>query len=877
MAKNEAKIKFTAETGSFNSAISKANSAMTELRAELKLNETQMKATGTSVEGLQKKHDLLQAELSAAREKTEALSQKLSVAVKYFGENSTEAGKLRTQLANAKTAEVNLQKAVDDCADELKDQQKQTKNSEEGLEKLKKATDDASDGFEKMKTGLSNISGVLGKVGGAVGGAVKTIGTTVAGIGTAISGAVVATAESTREYRTEMGKLDAAFAASGLSADSATSAYSKLYGVIGETDQSVEAAQQIALLANSEREVANWAELASGVVGKFGDALQPETFFESANETIKLGEATGAYAQMLEGCGISVEDFNEGLALCQTESQRQSYALRIAKQALGEAGEQYQKNNADIIASNEATNRFTEAMATFGAKAEPILTAVKDGFAKVLETAGSFLSGFDASGISAAISGAFDWFISNAVPAIQAGIQWVIDNKEAFANFFSGVGDLISTAFTWFVDNALPVITDAIEWVINNKDLVLGLISGIAAGFAAWNIVQIVSGAISAFKSFKTTIDLVRTGQVALNAVLGMNPLGIIITVIAAVVAAFIYLWNNCESFRNFWINLWENIKKVFGAVCDWLIGAVKAIWEGIKVAWEGIKTAVTTAVNAVKQVVTTVWNAIKNAITTVVNGIKTVVTNVWNAIKSAVSNAVNAIKTVVSNVWNGIKTAITNVVNGIKNGISNAWNAIKNTTSNIFNGIKNTVSNIWNSITNIFSNAWNGMKNIGKNIVEGLWNGIKGAGSWLWDKITGFGNDILGWFKGIFGIHSPSTETAWQGEMMVAGYVEALKNGRKEMASAVEGLANAGLNSFDFNVNAHGTVNGLQSHISDAAEKKAGALNLQALANAIEDLANRPISLNINGRQFALATAGDGDSVNGLRSTFKSRGLVLD
>jgi hypothetical protein len=71
--------------------------------------------------------------------------------------------------------------------------------------------------------------------------------------------------------------------------------------------------------------------------------------------------------------------------------------------------------------------------------------------------------------------------------------------------------------------------------------------------------------------------------------------------------------------------------------------------------------------------------------------------------------------------------------------------------------------------------------------------------------------------------------------------------------------------------------INKLEGYIANAIEKTQNIVNLDALAEAIEDLANRPVSLNINGRQFALATAGDGDSVNGLRSTFKSRGLVLD
>ena len=59
---------------------------------------------------------------------------------------------------------------------------------------------------------------------------------------------------------------------------------------------------------------------------------------------------------------------------------------------------------------------------------------------------------------------------------------------------------------------------------------------------------------------------------------------------------------------------------------------------------------------------------------------------------------------------------------------------------------------------------------------------------------------------------------------------------------------------------------------ISQIVEKSVTVVNLQALADQIEALANRPIEMNINGKHFAAS-----DSVNGLRSTFVSRGLAIE
>ena len=103
--KNEAKIKFTADTAGFNDAIKKANSEMAELRAELKLNETQAKNNGKSIESLEQKHKILSNQLEASQSKTEALNQKINKAVEIFGEESEEVSRLRVQLTNALTAE----------------------------------------------------------------------------------------------------------------------------------------------------------------------------------------------------------------------------------------------------------------------------------------------------------------------------------------------------------------------------------------------------------------------------------------------------------------------------------------------------------------------------------------------------------------------------------------------------------------------------------------------------------------------------------------------------------------------------------------------------------------------------------------------------
>ena len=80
-------------------------------------------------------------------------------------------------------------------------------------------------------------------------------------------------------------------------------------------------------------------------------------------------------------------------------------------------------------------------------------------------------------------------------------------------------------------------------------------------------------------------INTVKTAFAALNTIMLANPIFLIIAAITALVAAFIYLWNTNEEFRQFWIDLWENIKEV--AIAVWT-----AIKEFFVSAWEAISNA---------------------------------------------------------------------------------------------------------------------------------------------------------------------------------------------------------------------------------------------------------------------------------------------
>lgn len=248
-----------------------------------------------------------------------------------------------------------------------------------------------------------------------------------------------------------------------------------------------------------------------------------------------------------------------------------------------------------------------------------------------------------------------------------------------------------------FGELLMPAIKQIVGWVQKFVDWLNGLSEGtkktvvtIALLAAALGPVLIVIGkVISAVGTIMTVvpkiagvINTVKGAFAALNTTMLANPIVLIIAAIAALVAAFIYLWNNCDGFRQFWIDLWENVKQV--AITVW-----NAIKEFFSQVWEAIKTIFSTVFEVIKTLVTTYFNLYKTIIQTVFNVIKTVITTIWEAIKGVFTTVFNVIKTLVTTYFNIYKTIIQTVLTIIQTVITTVWNTIKTVITTVLNAIK--------------------------------------------------------------------------------------------------------------------------------------------------------------------------------------------
>ena len=267
-----------------------------------------------------------------------------------------------------------------------------------------------------------------------------------------------------------------------------------------------------------------------------------------------------------------------------------------------------------------------------------------------------------------------------------------------FEDMKAALGEALLPAVT-MVASALG---DLAGWVQQNSTLVLvltGIVGGLAAGVIALSAALRIWAALQAAWTAATKIA---TGvQVAFNAVMRANPIGLVITAVTLLVAGIVLLWQKNEGFRNFvtaaWkaiqqaaLVAWNAIKSAVSAVLSWVTQRVNTVKAFVSAAWAAIKLAATNAWNAIKSVVLTVaqW------ITTRINILKSAVSIVWTSIKNAASTAWNGVKNIVTTVTNSIKS----IVNGIKSAVNNVWTGIKNAATTAFNAILAPVRAVQNA-----------------------------------------------------------------------------------------------------------------------------------------------------------------------------------
>lgn len=604
MANNsEAKIKFTAETGGFNDAIKKSSNELSKLRAELKLNEAEMKTNGVSVEGLEKKLAILTEEQKQAGDKTAALSAKLDKAVEIYGEGSAEVTKLHRQIAQAKVEEERLKQAVTKCNDELQAQKtaanetksatesltdkieeqknqlndlkgeyveavlQYDKNSKEAKELAKEISDlsgelkesekkfkDASKYADKLDESIDDAGDAAKKA--SDGGFTVLKGVLADLASSAIQGAIskcseMASAllelpEATRELRQDLNTLTTAYDNVGFSQETAKKTWKELYAVFGEDDRAVEASNLIAKMAKNEQDLNKWVTITTGVWGTYQDSLPVEGLAEASMETAKVGQVTGVLADALNWGAAEGEKFGVTLKANTKKNKEWNEAVKKATSAEDYFNLALSECNTEAERQELITKTLTKL---YGGAAKSYKTTAKSIMEANEATADLTLEQAKLADVMEPVTTEITGFKTELVKGLSPAVKK--DIVPAMKDFFNtlkkdGTVSKFADGVSSLAKKVLPPLASVIKFCAENIETLAGVTLGAITVYKTFNAVMSVSTAISAAKNaiagLTTGVGLATKAQIGWNAAMSANPIGAVLTAVGLLLSAIMLL-----------------------------------------------------------------------------------------------------------------------------------------------------------------------------------------------------------------------------------------------------------------------------------------------------------------------------------------------
>lgn len=774
MPKNpETKVTFRVFNKEFTQSMAEMESSAKQLRKELKLEQEELKLTGTASQKLEATLKGLQQQFEIAQQKTKAAADQLAKAKTYYGENSNEAKRLENKLLDLRIAEQKLGNSIQETKSEMEKHGKAMQESAKDTDKAKKSVDEL--GIE-----LENVAGALAAGGGIAGALDQALDTS------SLNTKIDITLEVPEKSKKSVKEAIKGVEAYGIDAESALAGVRRQWALNKDASDKTNAAvvKGAAMIARSYEGL------------DFTEVIQ-ETNEVASSLGISNQEALGLMNSLLKA-GFPPEQLDI-VAEYGTQLKMAGYSAEEIQNIFA-AGVDTKTWNIDNLIDGIKEGRIQ--LADFGSGLNDELKEIlskTDISAKQFQNWGKEIAKGGEGGqvamneVTKALAGVKDETVRNQLGTKMFGTMWedqgmkVVDTllnaKNGTADLGEGVNQLNDDIKTTDADplvrinNAISNMKIALEPVLTTIAEVVGKIADWAAKNPelAATIAAVVTGIGILMGIFLALapVFITITGAAGLfNAAMAPTALviGGIVLAIAAVIAIGVLLYKNWDEIKAKASQIWGAIKEYLSGVWNSIKENAKAVWEGIKkivtVVWDGIKTAVTWYFNTYKKIITTVWNAIKTVTSKVWEGIKSVISKVWNGIKSAVSTSIDWVKTKVSNIWNSIKSTTSSVWNGIKSVINSVWNGIKTAVSTPINWIKTTVSKVWNGIKSTTTTVWNGIKSAitkpieaAKKTISGIIDGIKKLFSGLKLKIPKISMPPLPHFKlsGSFSLKPPS------------------------------------------------------------------------------------------------------------------------
>lgn len=446
-------VELGGDATSLSKAIKSVSSEARDTQSELKKIEKLLKMDPGNVTLLKQKQELLNQSiekteevvtaLKAAKDKADQdMANGTEINEKAYRELERQIESNEITLRNARQEADKVVSALNDIDDdELRDVADAADGAEEALKDAKK---EAADFGDVLKAGL------IAEAAGSIVDSLKNV------------------AEETKEYRKIMGSLEVSSGLAGYSAEQTSQAYKKLYGILADDQSSATTLANLQALGLSQDDLLSLIDNCIGGWAKYGDSIPIDGLAEAINETVKAGQVSGTFADILnwgakegETYGVKMREateaneewnkavadaetaedyFNLALQQCSTEAERADLIMQaMADQGLASAAEQWEANNTSLVEANQASADLQEQMGMLGEKLEPLTTKLTEMISAVLEWFNSLDSGTQNFILGAVLLVAAIGPVAAAFSGVTSSVSGIIQILPKLQTMFSSV------------------------------------------------------------------------------------------------------------------------------------------------------------------------------------------------------------------------------------------------------------------------------------------------------------------------------------------------------------------------------------------------------------------------------------------------------
>ena len=737
-------------TRAWKTSLNKAESELTKMEKTMDGYNAQIKAASTPLEKLTSEIDKQESEL---RE----LQTEYKNVVLEQGKNSTEAKSLASQIKS-------LNGDIKENKDKLEGAEKSAESLGDEFSNTEKKSSKLGEGFTVLKGVLANlVTNGIQKVTSAlkeqIGAAISRVDTINAYTKTMENLGYGSEEVSESMVKLKEGILGLPTTLPGIV--SMQQQFAALSGNLGEATDLTLALNNATLAGGQGQEVANSAlEQWYQIIANGKPDLQAWKIINSA-----MPAQMNQIAQSVMGAGAKSQELFEAWQNGTVTTEQVTQALIMLNKNGGVGLESFEKQ------AKDSSGGIQTSM-------DNIKTAIATGIANVIENIGS-------EKISSTLNN-FKTLIGQAFEVVGNVVSFIIDNQGPVS---AAIGAILAAM-------AVQKVTDFASSIGNTAQMLIGFGENVVKAASNIDLLKIKEIALS------TAQNAVTAAQWLMNAAMNANPIGLIITAVAALVAGIVLLWNNCEGFRDFWTGLWDNLVSACSAAWGWIsqffteslpnafnsvisfitdnwqglllmivnpfVGAFKLIYDNC----EGFREFVDSFVNAVKEFFINGWNEIVSFFTegvpnftvSIVQWLSDISSKIGEFFSKLIATGISKMSEFVSNVikffaqlptqiWSWLENAMSRISEFFAKVVNTGRTKSSEFLNNVINVIKELPGRVWewlkstaDKISEFFANAVNTGRAKASEFLNNVVNTIKNLPGQIGNSLTQTIEKVISW-----------------------------------------------------------------------------------------------------------------------------------